>query len=335
MTVVWSVVLRWMDRRALTIVCFCLMALLASQASAVVIINPDQTANNGQTTDPGTGVPYENVGVRGSSGASVVYLGNQWAITDNHVTVIPGDPSYGYVQLYEPSLAGYANISVDQTKELYNPGGTATDLKLVHLTSNPGLPTLNIAPSAPPNNPGTPTPVVMIGAGENLGTQQSYTIDSQGYTGYNLTSSIDLPRWGTNAVNNGSVGFYNLGQNDGNNIPEYMSGFTTTFANTPTLTNQQAQSTPGDSGGGVFEQIGGNWYLVGLIDGLANQPAGSTVTDYSNNVYFGEQSFIADLGKYGNIIAAAMVPEPSGLVLGAIGIVSLLGAGWRARRRAG
>jgi hypothetical protein len=318
-------------RRALVSLVMCLL-FLASQASAVVIINPDQTANNGQTSAAGTTAPYDNVGVRGSSSATVVYLGNQWAITDNHVTVTPGDPSFGYVQLFEPSQSQYENVTVDQTKAIFNTDGSPTDLKLVHLTSDPGLPSVNIAPFAPPNNPTTPTPVVMIGAGENLGTQQPYTFGAEGFTGYNLTTSVDLPRWGTNAINNGTVGFYDLHQTNGTS-EEFMYGFTTTMASTPTATNQEAQVTPGDSGGGVFEQIGGSWFLVGLIDGLAATPPGSVSSDYLNNVWFTEQSFMADLAPYSSIIAAAMVPEPSSLTLGVIGLATLLAAGWRARQR--
>ena len=58
-----------------------------------------------------------------------------------------------------------------------------------------------------------------------------------------------------------------------NNAEEYAYTFTTTFGmSSPSATNQEAQATSGDSGGGVFEQIGGTWYLVGLIDGKRTTP---------------------------------------------------------------
>ncbi len=100
------------------------------------------------------------------------------------------------------------------------------------------------------------------------------------------------------------------------------------------MSNQEAQATSGDSGGAAFEQIGGNWYLVGLIDGFgecaARKPIEPTT---SNNVWFNEQSVMADLAPYQSTIAA-IVPEPSGLVLGGVGAAVALLAGLRARREA-
>jgi hypothetical protein len=164
----------------------------------------------------------------------------------------------------------------------------------------------------------------------NLGTQQSYTFDSVNYTGYNIYGSSNVPRWGTNVIDNWSVS--NTLQNlSGTPSGPFEYGFTTTFGNTPTASNQEAQATLGDSGGGVFEQIGGQWYLAGLMDGITNVPVGSGPSDYQNNVFFGEQTYITDLGYYGAIIAAA--PEPSSFVLGGLGLGLLLAAAARRARQ--
>ena len=195
-----------------------------SHASAVVILNSDTTANNGQTSATGTTAPYANVGLRANGGATVVYLGNDWAITANHVTVNPvgtviNDAPYGNITvpntpestITDPgnntiaidnyvTLNGTA-ITVDQSVQIYNSNGSPTDMKLVHLTSNPGLPAVQIASA----HPRAAKPVTMIGAGLDLGTQQGYTFDSQSYTGYNLLGSEGVPRWGTNAIDSGSV----------------------------------------------------------------------------------------------------------------------------------
>ena len=48
----------------------------------------------------------------------------------------------------------------------------------------------------------------------------------------------------------------------------YEYTFTTTFSTTPRSPIRRPRSRSGDSGGGAFEQIGGTWYLVGLIDGF-------------------------------------------------------------------
>ena len=61
-------------------------------------------------------------------------------------------------------------------------------------------------------------------------------------------------------------------------------------------------------------------------------PPGSGPSDYYNNVFFGEQSVMADVAPYQSIIAA-VVPEPSGLVLGGLGAAMALLAGLHARRR--
>jgi len=67
-------------------------------------------------------------------------------------------------------------------------------------------------------------------------------------------------------------------------------------------------------------------------------PLGSAPSDYLNNVFqagggfTGEQSVMVDLAPYQSIIAAA-VPEPSSLVLGALGAGIALLAGMRARHK--
>ena len=325
------------ELRSFAMSCFTIFAILTSHASAVVILNSDGTANNGQTSAAGTTAPYDNVGVRGSSGATVVYLGNDWAITANHVTIIPGNPSYDYVQVFQPSMNSYEDVTVDKTQQVYNSNGSPTDLKLVHLTSDPGLPSLQIAGSIPSNGQAVTT----IGAGMDLGTQQSYTFDSLNYTGFNLTGWEDVPRWGTNDITPWSIthGLSDIGLQNSNNQEEYEYTFATTFSNSPTASNQEAQVTNGDSGGGVFEQIGSTWYLVGLVDGLSTVPLGSGPSDYGYNVfqagsgYSGEQSIMVDLAPYESIIAA-VVPEPSGLILGGLGAGIALLAILRARRQA-
>ena len=90
--------------------------------------------------------PYEYVGIAGNAGdGSVVYLGNGWGTTAEHVAI----GTYGYAQIYEPSMGTYENLSVDQTIQLTNPGApageTQSDLQLVHFTSNPGLAPMTIA----------------------------------------------------------------------------------------------------------------------------------------------------------------------------------------------
>ncbi len=113
------------------------------------------------------------------------------------------------------------------------------DLQLIHLTANPGLSPVSIASSLPTDNQA----VTMIGDGKDLGTLQSGTID--GYQYYNLTSTENVPRWGTNAIDPGSVssGLVSLGENllnaSNQSVAAYGYQFTTTFA-PPSGSNQGA-----------------------------------------------------------------------------------------------
>jgi hypothetical protein len=173
----------------------------------------------------------------------------------------------------------------------------------------------------------------------DLGTSET----DNGKPAYTLNSSENVPRWGTNVIQE-----YMVTSTLTPHLPGSASAytFTTTFNSNPSTTIQEAQATLGDSGGGVFENfggtqsgdtwIGGTWYLVGLIDGIPDSspvPANDPDSDWQNNVYVGEQSTIIDLAYYNTIIAAAMVPEPSSFVLCALGAGIALLVGLQARRR--
>ena len=317
-----------MHLRRCALACLATLVILASQASAVVILNTDGTANNsGQVWAPGNGVPYANIGVKGtgydSGSGSLVYLGNQWAITDNHVNVAVG----GSVSINGNTL------TVDKTQEVYNSvanGSSPTDLELIHLTSNPGISGVSIAPAAlAPVHGMSGQGVTMIGNGHDLGTLQPDTISGQQY--YTVIPGSYPPRWGTNVVDPYSlptppspVDLYSM---DGNNNKEYAYTFTTTFSiSGVSATNQEATATLGDSGGGVFKEVGNVWYLVGLIDG--NTPATGDESIVNNN----ETTVIIDLAYYQTTIAA-VVPEPSSFVLGGLGAGIALLAGLRNRRK--
>ncbi len=63
-----------------------------------------------------------------------------------------------------------------------------------------------------------------------------------------------------------------------------------------------AQAVSGDSGGGVFQQVGGHWQLAGIIDEQAPVNAGQP----GGTVAFGEQSYSIDLSLYASQIAQIM-----------------------------
>jgi hypothetical protein len=86
------------------------------------------------------------------------------------------------------------------------------------------------------------------------------------------------------------------------------------------------QLTPGDSGGGVFRQVGGVWQLTGIniAEGIFENQNPFT------SAVFGNTSYMADLSVYRSEIMT-LVPEPSSLALAGCAVAVALIA--TARRR--
>ena len=295
--------------------------LLAWQpcAYAVVVLSGD--AN---TSAPG-GQPYfANVGV--VNGASGIYLGNRWVLTAAHVALtLPTAATFGGIN-YLSEAGTYQRI--------HNPGGyglsSLTDLALFRLATDPGLPTVSIATAAP----AVDADVMMIGRGRDQAASATYwdvTLDpetnedvwtevAEGTPGIDhegfKTSSTRTIRWGENDVAENDLVF-NYAVNS--QLVDVIS-FTTSFDDG--AKTHEAQGINGDSGGAVFVDDGGSWTLSGVmltISVFDNQPAYTAV--------LGNETVMADLSYYRNEIMA-VIPEPSGAVLGLLGSCILL-----ARRR--
>jgi hypothetical protein len=163
-------------------------------------------------------------------------------------------------------------------------------------------------------------------------TQSSSPGDASGYE----TTSGNTIRYGDNNI---STVTNPVPVNDGS--PYTVTAFQTTFINTyytgGTAYADEAQATSGDSGGAVFSFVGGQWVLSGIMVAEAtyvNQPTNvtPTVSNGSGTAVFGDESYIADLSVYRNEILA-IVPEPSSVVLAALGGIGLVIAAARRRRR--
>jgi hypothetical protein len=305
-----------------TIVCAIAM-LAASPAWAVLAYN---TMNNDSAASlnaaPGLSDPgFDNVGIY--SGASAVYLGSQWAITAHHVGSTGG------------VILGGTVYSVDQTVRLQNPDTTDTDLRLLHLTTDPGLPSVDIAPSFP----GIGSDVVMIGRGllaedsdqndipdlktwyvtENSSTDWDWSTSPAGgydftHDGFTQSSSGSRGiRWGTNTIDGTEV--FDMGSSG------EVDGFYTTFdQNLPARTSDEAQALRGDSGGAVFHYNGSNWELIGLMHAVGTfndqqeaDPYG-TPPNAADVAVYGNLTYASDLSVYRDQITAA-IPEPTSLLL--------------------
>lgn len=297
-----------MPRRLLT--ALLLATLLIPAAQALVIVGGNGT---GQTTSPGGGFPWDNVGLRG--GATGIYLGNYggsyWALTAAHVgagNLVLGGNTYSFVS--------------GSTIRVLNGDNSDTDLVLFRLATDPGLPTLTLASTAPSlsaavtfvGRGGVEGAVnywqVAVGPGssDDVWTNLGSNPTGANAAGYLVAGSVGL-RWGTNTVSGAT--FYNIG-----------TGLTQSLYSDFTNSNGDAQGATGDSGGAVFSFSGGGWQLVGVLGAIGtfeNQPSSTAV--------LGNISYFADVAHYNGFITSA-IPEPATttalLALGALAVVLYL-----------
>jgi len=286
---------------------------------------------------------FANVGTSSTNNASVVYLGNGWAMSAGHVTISSG---------VGPVRFGGVQYTVDDSSVTYlhNADNTLSDLKLFRINGDPGLPT--IAPSLISTGPPSGQQI-MIGNGLRLAENQAGGIDQlywsvddavspwqwtpgaapavvgpNDFSGYGVNSAAShVIRWGENEVADLNQ-VVQTGLDNSNN-PLIVHGYTTTFDNLDyTGVNplaSEAQASSGDSGGAVFQFSDGVWKLSGIMIAV-NEPFSGQPED---TVLFGDQTLIADLSYYRDQIVA-IVPEPSGLLLAAMGLAAL--AAGRMRR---
>jgi hypothetical protein len=338
---------KWMRTKILcaaSILAAILMLLATDSRPAWAVII---ASGNGQTGVDPNNPNTANVGLSSTLQASVTYLGNDWAITANHVT------TSGQV------VIGGTDYSINQTVQLTNPqDNSLADLKLIHIVTggaNPAPPALNslqIDSSSPAAN----TLLEMVGNGGDLylngSTPQQYYWNvtagptwTQTYatmadpnpgdaSGYEVLGSHSV-RYGENNVFSTSG---SLPTSDGSSwtVTSYTTQFNNSVYTGGPVNPDEAQATTGDSGGAVFTQIGGQWYLSGIMvaEGTyQNQPTNvtPTVSNGVNTAVFGDQTYIADLSVYRSEILA-VVPEPNSLVLGALGLLGLLVAAHKVRR---
>ncbi len=239
----------------------------APQASAVVIASEPGSGNTtAPVDDPGfgrVGVPYV---------ASVVYLGNGWVLTANHV----GDTNVTLDGVVYPLVPG-------SRVTFTNPDLSVPDLSAYRIDPHPDFPILPIRATTP----ATGTPVLMIGHG----LDRAGPVTWGGHPGF-ATAGTQAIRWGTNEV-------------DGAGTLLDTAAFATVFDVTGSA--HEAQGVYGDSGGAVFaKNLQGVWELAGImfaIDQYEDQPY--------YYVLDGNATFAVDLASYRDQIIATVRPECS------------------------
>ena len=246
--------------------------LLCTTATSFAIVDANSTTN---TSDPGGGVPWANVGsVNGGSGT---YLGNGWVLTAAHVGAGPIAFDSGTFQ------------PVGRVIRLSNPDTSLADILLYHLILTPGL-TGSVVSSS---TPAIGSLVDLVGYGRIRGSaEQSFSTEYGPKSGF-YWSPNGTKSYGRNLIQTGVTTRTLLGVGS-------FRGFILDF------TPPDAQVATGDSGGAVFYKNSATWELAGMIEALA-----SFVYPLPASVY-GDESWIMDLPTYKTQIDALVSSTAGG-----------------------
>jgi hypothetical protein len=254
-------------RQRLAIGGLILACVLAPPAFGVVIVSEPGSGNtSAPPDDPG----FARVGW--PAVATVVYVGNGWVLTANHV----GDTDVTIGGVVYPRVPG-------SRVTFTNPDQTVPDLSAFRIDPYPDLGILPIRATTPPVG----TPVVMVGHGLDRGAPTSW----MGYDGF-WTLPAQSVRWGTNHA-------------DGSGTILDTAAFVTVLD--AGGSEHEAQGVYGDSGGPVFtKRADGTWELAGImftVGTYENQP--------SSYVLYGNATYAVDVSAYRDQIIAVVRPECS------------------------
>ena len=276
---------------------FVLLVLgLPTLAPALILDSGDGLGN---TTAPEPDPGWDNVGQHLGS-PSVVYLGNRWILTADHVGA-------SIVTLKGKRYNPVAGTLI----RLMNPDATQADLLLFQIDEDPALPKLSIADSPPA--PGEA--VVLIAAGSSRGSYLSSQAEGEVLIDGFAWQEDQTKRWGSNIIE-GEPNFIGQTSTKTMAIPIVFSRI-----ESPSGTRQEATAARGDSGGALFARADptnpdSEWVLSGILFSVG------TRTGYpAQSSFYGDITWAADLSFYRNSILEHVLPEdlPAELAPRAIG----------------
>jgi hypothetical protein len=256
--------------------------IVPQPASALVISDTAGMPSDSAYLSLGNSSAYSSVGqIYGtdSSGvfaASGVLIAPGWVLTAAHVT--SGATSLKFFLDSGGSWASFTDgsrtgVAADRayTYSKWNGNlGQGYDIGLFHLSSAPGCVSGGTCQTA----------IRYTGTGElgQVGTEVGFGMTGTGSTG--ATTFDGLKRAGTNGVD----AFYN---SPGNGKRILLADFDSGKASdnsygTSARTPMESIIAPGDSGGGLFESIGGVQYLTGVTSFIWARLDGTTDSDYGD-----------------------------------------------------
>lgn len=296
-------------------------ALVINNNPQGTLINPGSYVGWTQG-DPG----WNNV----STSGNFIYLGDSWVLTARHkANPTPSNPITATF-----STGSFQSIP-NQSYVVHNPppalvNGLSltpeTDLRLIRINGDPGLPPLTIATQTPPSAGTNGSQVVFIGEGRNQESNKTHwnvntsnpdnwiwteTLTGGNYHGYETTGTFSK-RWGTNRLANAQSSDYDavfthrlnsrtailpLKTSDGQTRD--VITMLSTFENGST--DFEAQAVASDSGGAVFWRNGTQWQLAGVINSTLLYPKQSVT-----NAVYGDATTFANLWYYNQNYAGSI-----------------------------
>ena len=268
------------------LICSLLFAAFAGAANAVLLAS-DSDNTTAPADDPGWARFGTRTGTNDSgvaqNGLTLIYIGNGWVLTANHVGVT------------DLKLTGEVYPRVPGSGvQLQNPDGSSADLLAYRISGNPGLPAPGVLEFASAS-PAIDTAVTMIGRGANRGAATTWNQPPL-RSGWFWTGTASM-HWGTNLISD-TVGEEELG------TAALVMDFTK--PGEASFTPDEAQAVTGDSGGGVWVKNGDSWELAGVLFAASQHEGQEPRASFDGNL-----SIAADLALFRPQLIALVRPECS------------------------
>ncbi|HIF97757.1 MAG TPA: trypsin-like serine protease [Myxococcales bacterium] len=252
-------------------------------ASALVL---DDGKGQGNTTAPENDPGWRNVGQHLGS-PSVVYLGNRWILTADHVgasiVILEG-------KRYDPVSGSLIRLK--------NSDGTQADLLLFKIAKDPGLPMLAIAES--PAAVGEQ--VILVAAGSSRSERLSAHLEGQTLIDGFSWKEDRTKRWGSNIIESAPKFIEQTG------TKTEAVAMVFDRIETPRGTPHEASAARGDSGGALFAHADAmdpdsDWVLSGILFSVGTRSGFP-----GESSFYGDVTWAADLSYYRDKIIEVVGP---------------------------